>query len=124
PAGDETRDLDAASRRGEHHRIGEKIDDDLPDLAFIGSDHSDLGPDRQVQRYPVSVSSLTVHGQPAVQGLGNRYVPQLQLHPPRLDLREIQDVVDERKEVLARLEDVTDVPDLRLVQLAEHLLLE
>ena len=45
---------------------------------------------------------------------------ELELHFPRLDLREVQDVVDERQEVTPRREDVLEVLVLFCVELAEH----
>src|SRR6266511_2154049 len=122
PVGHRSRDIDTASRWCELHRVGEEVEDHLPEFAFIGLDHPDVRIDAQPQGDPIAAGSLAVHGQPAVQGLGDGDLPQLQLHPPRLALREIQDVVDEGKEVLTGLEDVTDVPLLRLVELPEHLL--
>ena len=47
---------------------------------------------------------------------------ELQVHPARLDLREVQDVVDEREEVAARGQDVLSVLGLLLVERTEHLL--
>src|SRR5205814_1422003 len=44
----------------------------------------------------------------------------VELHPARLDLGEIEDVVDQGQEVLARGEDVAEVLRLLLVRLAEH----
>jgi len=41
---------------------------------------------------------------------------------PRLDLREIEDVVDEGQEMPARLQDVLEIFGLLLVDVAEHLL--
>src|SRR6185369_12808198 len=45
-------------------------------------------------------------------------------HPSRLDLRQVEDVVDQREQVLAGLVDIADEFLLLAVQLAEHVVLE
>ena len=45
---------------------------------------------------------------------------QLQLHPPRLDLGKIQDLIDKGEQMAAGGEDVVGVLGLFLIQLAEH----
>ncbi len=47
-------------------------------------------------------------------------IRRLELHPPRLDLGQVQDVVDERQQVPAGLQDIGEVLGLLLVDLAEH----
>ena len=47
---------------------------------------------------------------------------QLELHAPGLDLRQVEDVVDQRQQVVARRVDVLQVLELLFVDLAEHLL--
>ena len=47
---------------------------------------------------------------------------QVELHPAGLDLRQVEDVVDEREQVVARGVDVEQVLELLVVDLAEHLL--
>ena len=59
-----------------------------------------------------------------LQNLGNRDRRELQLHPAGLDLGEVEDVVDQREQMLAGFEHVVDVGELALVQLAEHLLVQ
>ena len=45
---------------------------------------------------------------------------ELELHPPGLDLREVEDLVDELEQVAPGVADVADVLLLALVELAEH----
>src|SRR5262245_38047289 len=45
---------------------------------------------------------------------------QLELHPPCLDLRQIQNVVDERQEMATRFHDVAQLFRLLVVDLATH----
>ena len=49
---------------------------------------------------------------------------QVELHPARLDLRQVEDVVDESQQVLARRIDVVQVILLLLVHVAKELLLQ
>ena len=87
-------------------------------------DH-DLGRlDAQTQRDTRSGGSFLVHRETAAEGLGHRDVGELQFHPPGLDLRQVQDVVDQRQQVSSGIEDVLDVTGLLLVQVPEHLLVQ
>ena len=52
----------------------------------------------------------------------NIEVGRLELHPPGLDLGQVEDVVDERQQVPARRVDVAEVIVLLVVELAEHAL--
>ena len=49
-----------------------------------------------------------------------RDLPKLQVHPPRLDLRQIQDLVEELEQVAPRAADVPQVFRLLVGQVAEH----
>ena len=47
---------------------------------------------------------------------------EVQLHAPGLDLRQVEDVVDQREQVPPRVQDVGEILRLLVVDLAEHLL--
>jgi hypothetical protein len=47
-------------------------------------------------------------------------VTEVQLHPPRFDLRQIEDVVDEAQQMPARVQYVVQVLGLFVVDVAEH----
>ncbi len=47
-------------------------------------------------------------------------VCQLKLHPPRLDLREVQDVVDQGQQMRAGCVNIFEVLLLLLIEVAEH----
>ena len=66
---------------------------------------------RDVQREPDAVlrRPLAHHHDAALERLAQRERAHLQLHLARLDLREIQHVVDQREQVVARREDVVEV---------------
>jgi hypothetical protein len=66
------------------------------------------------------VPPLAYQGQRVVDGRGQVEGRQLELHLPRLDLREIEDVVDEGQKVLPRGVNILQVLVLLRVQLAEH----
>src|SRR5262249_60531745 len=55
-------------------------------------------------------------------GAGTTKSSRLKPHPPRLDLGEIEDVVDEGEQVATGLQNVTQILRLLLVDLAEHAL--
>ena len=69
---------------------------------------------------PRRAGPLAHQDQGVVERRGQVEVRQLQLHPPGLDLGEVEDVVDQGQQVLARGVDVLQVLVLLLVQLAEH----
>ena len=59
---------------------------------------------------------------PALERLGQREGRDLEIDLAGLDLREVEDVVDQRQQVACRAEDVVEVLGLLLVDLAEQLL--
>ena len=67
---------------------------------------------------------LPDHHHPALERLAQREEPDLELHLARLDLRQVEDVVDQGEQVVGRGEDVVQVLLLLLVHLAEQLLLQ
>ena len=67
----------------------------------------------------VAARSRTI-ASPSSMRLGERHRAELELHPARLDLGEVEDLVDELEQVVARAADVAQVLLLALVELAEH----
>ena len=67
---------------------------------------------------------LPDHHDSALQRFAQREEPALELHLTGLDLGQVEDVVDQREQVVGRGEDVVQVLVLLLVHLAEQLLLE
>ena len=68
----------------------------------------------------MAAGALPDHGQAVFQDLGEREAPELQLHPPGLHLREIQDVINERQEVSPAVEDILEILLLLGVEVAEE----
>ena len=92
----------------------------LPDLPLVGADLLQPLIDGQAQGDAPPARPLAHQGQGVVERRGQVEVRQLQLHPPRFDLGQIEDVVDQGQEMLSRGVDVLQVLVLLLVQLAEH----
>ena len=69
---------------------------------------------------PCRVGALAHHRDAVLEQVGKRHGAAVELHPARLDLREVEDLVDELEQMAARVADVADVLLLALVQLSEH----
>src|SRR5207249_3425615 len=108
----------------ELERVGEVVVEDLLELRDVDDDLVDVGidpaldPDALVGgKRPQDVANLA-------DGIGWMQRHGLELHLARLDLREVEDVVDELEEVAPAREDVAQVflllardgPDLLVVQ--------
>src|SRR5207237_3457274 len=104
----------------ELERIRQEIQEDLLDLALVGADRADALVDVPAQRDAAAAGALAHEGQGVVDGGGQIELDDLQLHASGLDFREIEDVVDERQEMPAGVEDVAQVLRLLVVDLAEH----
>src|SRR5712691_11387019 len=76
----------------------------------------------QAQCDSVAAGALPNHRQTVVQRFGERERPELQLHPPGLDLRQVEDVVDQRQQMPTRTQDVFEVLGLLVVELAKKAL--
>ena len=116
-AAGETGDLSAAGR--EFDRIGQQIDHDLADRAFIGAQAgqilSDLG-----NQGDACLLRLDHHHR---DGIGNHvgkvHLVVAQHHAPRLDLCEVQNIVDQGQEVVAGAVNVTAIFGVLLDGIAE-----
>ena len=117
-------DVDAAARRRELDGVRQQVEDDLPQPPLVGPNRYLVRVEPQ-SRAPLPPGSRALHAcQCALQGRAQREGGEVQLHLSRLDLRQVEDVVDQEQQVAAGLEDVLDVTELALVQLAEQLLLQ
>src|SRR5438132_2154475 len=113
-------DLDPPTLRRELDCIRQQVQDDLPDLSLVRSNLAQLLIDAHLQGDAPSPRPLVDQGERVVQCCGEMEVREVQLHPPRLDLREIEDVVDQGQQVGPGRIDVLQILFLFLVQLAEH----
>ena len=116
-------DSDAAALRRVLDRVGEQVVEDLPEAPRIrhGAVRADAGDDLKtlpVRERADSGKHLTQR-RAELQGLG------VQLDPPRLDLGEVEYVVDELQEVPASVVDVLDplgwhAPSIAVGRLGAH----
>src|SRR5262249_25510297 len=92
----------------------------LLELALVGDDVSEGFLDSQAEGEPVARGPLADERERVIEGHVEIERPELQLHPSRLDLGEVENVVDQGEQVAARGENAADVLGLFLVQLTEH----
>ncbi len=111
---------DAAPGRRELEGVGQEIEEHLLDLALVGADCAQTRVDVVRELDAMPICALAHEDQRVLDGAGEVEFGGLELHPSRLDLGQVEDVVDEREEVPRRLEDVVQVIRLLLVDLAEH----
>src|SRR4051812_30238361 len=113
--------VDAAAIGRELHRVGKEVHQDLLHLALVGVELAEPLIDDQAERDAVALRALADQRHRVRDGGRQVEDGKLELHAAGLDLREIEDVVDEREKMTARLVDVLQVIELLGVQLTEHL---
>jgi len=69
---------------------------------------------------PRRLARSRTKGQRVLDGIRQIEVRWFQLHLPRLDLRQIEDVVDEGQQMSSRLQDVLQVFGLLFIDVSEH----
>ena len=91
-------------------------------LSLISSAHTSPTSSATVQRdrQPLPRRALAHQREPLLEQRRQREQRGLELHPPRLDLGQVEDLVDQLEQVLPGVADVADVLLLALVELAEH----
>ena len=100
------------------------VEQDLLDLALIRVNLAEALVDVRRQR-DVAPRGPLVHEHQRVVDRGRQIErSDVELHPSRFDLRQIEDVVDQRQEMVTRVEDVAEIFRLLLVRIAEHPLQE
>src|SRR5262249_28676946 len=87
-------DLDATTLRRELDLVGEQIEEDLADLSLVGLDLAEALVAAPVQLDPSAPRPLANEHQRIVDGHGQIEVRHFEPHLPRLDLRQIEDVID------------------------------
>src|SRR5215475_9209715 len=102
-------DVDPAALERELQRVGEQVQQHLLDLSLVGADRAERLMEPSAEDDATAARALTNESECAVDRGSEIEVGYLQLHPPRLDLGEIQDVVDERKLVLRSDGDLLQV---------------
>ena len=117
-------DADVAAFRCEFNRVREKVEEDLLDFPLVATEGAESLVHCHRERDPAARGPLAHQGDGVVDRLPQMEVGQLQLHPARLDLREVEDVVDQGEQVAARGEDILQILLLLAVDVAEHPLQE
>ena len=94
---------------GELGRVGEQVVQGLPHLGQVGPHHAETV--RAVHDQPVAPlpGQRRGHGGHALDEVGHREVLREEVHPPGLDLGQIEDVVDQPQQVPARRGDLLQV---------------
>ena len=91
-----------ATALGELHRIAAEVQQHLADAQTVAHQVGrELGIDVQVQRQPLGVCLVDELGMDIAQDLGDVHAQALQLQFARLDLGQVQHVVDDAQQVLA-----------------------
>src|SRR5207249_4606439 len=112
--------VDPAALGRELHGVGQQIQEHLLELALVGDDVLDRLVDCQVEREPVAHAPFAYQRERVLEGHAEIERPELQLHPSRLDLGEVEDIVDQREQVAPGAQDDAHVLSLFLVQFAKH----
>src|SRR4030095_8583783 len=113
------RNLDPPTLRRELDGVGQQVEDDLTDLPLVRLNLAQPLVNAQVEGDAPSPNPLADQSQSAVECRREMEVGEFQLHPPGFDLRQVEDVVDQRQQVRARRIDVLQILVLLLVQLPE-----
>ena len=88
--------VDAAAVGRELDRVGQQVEQDLLELALVGDDLAELRVARRAERDAVPLRALA-HQRHRVGERGRQVERRkLELHAPGLDLRQVEDVVDQR----------------------------
>jgi hypothetical protein len=100
--------------------VREQVVEDLPQAALVCDDPSELGRPIVAELDALQLRSLLEGHRGVLEGGGELEGSESQLETVGLDLREIEDVVDEREQVVPRTVDVVDVLGLLLREVPEH----
>jgi len=113
-------DVDPAAIRGELDGVRQQVQEHLLDLPLIAPDLAQSLIRRLVKGNASAAGPFPHQGEGVVDRGGKIEVGQLQLHPSGLDLREVEDVVDQGEQVLPRGVDVFQVLFLLLVEVTKQ----
>ena len=113
-------DGDAATVGGELDGVGHQVEHHLLELEFVGVDGVDVVGNLHRDGDRVQGRPLPHHREGVLHGAADAESAWLQHHVAGFHLRKVQDVVEQREQVLARIPDVAQIFVLALVQLAEH----
>ena len=117
--------VDGAAVDVELDGVREQVEDDLLQAQLVGPDVVEARLD--LQREGHVAAARRARGpwtSPCSRTATRETRRRLELHPPRLDLRQVEDLVDQLQQVAAGVADVAQVLLLPLVDVAEHALQE
>ena len=87
---------------GELDRVGDQVEHDLLEPELVGVDQADVVGDHDAECDAVRGGSLAEHRGGVLEEKAEVERGVLQLHPPGLDLGEVEDLVEQLQQVLAR----------------------
>jgi hypothetical protein len=94
---------DDAAGVGELERVREQVLEDLLEPLVVGDDrHRKLGVDLDLEIEPVLLGDGAECPLGVLADVRERDRREVELHPPGFDLRQVEDVVDQRQQVVAR----------------------
>ncbi len=108
----------------ELHRIGQQVVDNLLGLAPIQFKHAEVGLGFQLQLDALQCGLLADDQQAVAQQFVQIDGFKLQQHHSGFDLGQVEDVIDQRQQVLAAVENVTDVAALGIGHVTDHAVFE
>ena len=114
----------AAAMRAELHGVRQQVVDDLLGLAHVQVQCIQPVLDVEFQPDPLPCGLFANDAQTVGEQAVQVHWLQLERHHSRFDLGQVQDVVDQRQQVLPAAEDVADVFALVAVHLADHSVLQ
>jgi hypothetical protein len=109
-----------AALAAELHRIGEQVVEDLLDLARVRPNRAQILRGIQTQVDVASLGFLPDDGQAVREQRRDLHRLEVERHLAGLHLGQVEDVVDQREQMLAAAEDVADEPPLLTGHLAHQ----
>ncbi len=100
------------SLAGELGGVAEEVEEDLPRLGQVAVDRAEVVGEGEAQRVPVLADDGVDRADHLVDHLADVERLQVELHPAGLDLRQVEDPVDEAEQVAARGLDLRQVGDV------------
>ena len=104
----------------EFHRVAEEVQHDLLELSLVAVVFADSGVDIRRNLDAVTIGASAHERERVVHGGLEVEARDVELHAPSLDLRQVEDVVDETEQMLAGIADVLGEFLLLLVHRAGH----
>ena len=113
-----------AALGGELHGVGEEVIHNLFHFARVGADRAEVRGGVHAESDMTCRGLLPDDRQAVREQRGGLHRLEIEGHLARLYLGEVQDVVDQREQMLPAAEDVADVPSLLVGQVAHQAILE